>query len=353
MALRRASREDRQDAGIGASFLDVISALVIVAGGSIVLTRLIGFRASPYVVLAHAALPLFLLPVWFALAITAWRGQPIRFVLAALLCASYVMALLPAVRSYTQPSFAVGEVPASQQIKVFTSNVFVDNTKDFSRSVLDADADVLVFVEFAKPIEAVLKRSGVLNGYPYITDNGRDGVWRTGIYSRLPFASTPRVITVPGDPVPGTELISVSVRLKNETIVRVIGAHPVPLTVKGSDRAFAATIRLLQDEVRLARTEKSLMGGTPLVITGDFNGTRWLPVTGQLFDIGLTDTHEAMGYGLSASWPKTGWVPRFMRLDHAFFSGPISPISLADITLPGSDHAAFVATYAVGTQPSN
>jgi endonuclease/exonuclease/phosphatase (EEP) superfamily protein YafD len=355
MAFRRADRSDRADrqqAGIGASVLDVLSALIIVAGGAIVVSRLIGFRGFSYVVLAHAALPLIMLPVWLALTITGWRGQPIRFVLAALLCASYVMALLPAVRSYAQPTFAIGEVPAAQQIKIFTANVFVDNNKDFSRSVLDANADVLVFVEFAKPIEAVLKRSGVLNGYPYITDNGRDGVWRTGIYSRLPFASTPRVITVPGDPVPGTELISVSVRLENDTVVRVIGAHPVPLTVTGSDRAFAATIRLLQDEVRFARTEKSLMGGTPLVITGDFNGTRWLPITGQLFDIGLTDTHEAMGYGLSVSWPKTGWVPRFMRLDHAFFSGPIAPIALADITLPGSDHAAFVATYAVGTQPS-
>jgi endonuclease/exonuclease/phosphatase (EEP) superfamily protein YafD len=353
MHFRRRDRgQDRENDGLFVSFLDVVAAVILLFGALLVFSRIIGFRGSPYVVLMHAALPLTLLPVWFALAITGWRGQPIRFVLSALLCVSYVMAVVPAVRSHEKPAFALGVVPDEQKIRVFSSNVFVDNTKDFSRSVLDAQADVLIFSEFAKPIEAVVRRSGVLNGYPYITDNGRDGVWRTVIYSRLAFADTPRLISVPGDPVPGTEMISVNIKLRNGIVVRVIGAHPVPLTVKGSDRAFAATVRLLQDEVRTARFEKTLMGGTPLIIAGDFNGTRWLPVTGQLYDSGLTDVHEAMGFGLSVSWPKTGLAPRFMRLDHAFYSGLLAPIALRDITIPGSDHAAFAVTFAVGVQPA-
>ncbi len=338
---------------MGASLLDVLAAIIIVAGAITVFTRLIGWRGSTYAVLAQAALPLTLLPVWFALAITAWRGHPIRFAMSLLLCIVYGFSVYPAVRSQPAAAFASGVIDSARTVRVFSANVYVDNETDFSRQVLQQDADVLVFHELAKPIEAQLRRSGALNAYPYLAENGAEGTWRTVIFSRLKFANQPRQLAVSGSASPGCPLLAVDVTLDGGTTVRIIGAHPVPLTVKGSDTAFVNTVRILQDEALRARSEKTLVGGTPLIIAGDLNGTRWLPVTGQLFDNGLRSTHEAMGFGLSASWPRDmRLVPRFMRLDHAFYSGPIAPLTLRDVVIPGSDHAGFVATYVVGTDVS-
>jgi endonuclease/exonuclease/phosphatase (EEP) superfamily protein YafD len=344
--------DDREGQRPGSAFVDVLSALIIVVAALTLLTRVIGWRGSQYVVLMHAALPLTLWPVWVALAITAWRSQPIRFVLSALLCVAYGLSVYPALASYKPPAFAVGQPASGRQLRVFVSNVYIDNNDDIGPAILSARADVIVLTEFSKPIEAKLRRNGVFNGFGYIADNGGEGVARTLVYSKYPFAAAPRIINIPGSPVPGAPLIVADVQLVDGTAVRVIGTHPYPLTVKGADLAFTATVRALQDEVRRARAESTLMGGTPVVIAGDFNGTRWLPATGQLFDDGLTSTHEAMGYGLSASWPIGITVPRFMRLDHAFFSGPIAPISVADIEVPGSDHLAFVAEYVVAPPPA-
>lgn len=349
----RGGNRGGSDDSVGVSLLDVLAAVIITAGALTVFTRLIGWRGSTYAVLAHSALPITLLPVWLALAITAWRGHPIRFAMSLMLCIVYVFSVYPAVRSQPLSGFASGSIDTARTLKVFSANVYVDNETDFSRQILQQTADVFVFHELAKPIEAQLRRSGALNAYPYFAENGAEGTWRTVIFSRLPFATEPRSLSVSGSSGPGCPLVAVDVTLSGGTVVRIIGAHPVPLTVKGSDTAFVNTVRILQDEALRARSEKTLVGGTPLIIAGDFNGTRWLPVTGQLFDNGLRSTHEAMGYGLSASWPREmRFVPRFMRLDHAFFSGPIAPLSLHDVVIPGSDHSGFVASYVVGTDLS-
>lgn len=340
------------DDSVGSSLLDVLAAVIIVLGALLVFTRAIGWYGSPYVVLAHAALPLTLLPVWIALAITAWRGHPIRFALALLLCVVYGFSVYPALQRQDRSPLLSAGVETDRVIRVFSSNVYVDNESDFSQQILRQPADVFIFHELAKPIEARLRRSGALNGYPYFAENGAEGTWRTVVFSRLPFASQPRMIAVPGNSGVSCPLIAVDVKMKNGTVARVIGAHPVPLTVKGANIAFVNTTRILLDEALRARAEKTLVGGTPLVIAGDFNGTRWLPETGQLFDNGLRSTHEAMGYGLSASWPRGMRVPRFMRLDHAFYSGPISPIDLVDVVIPGSDHVGFLASYVVGVDAS-
>ncbi len=350
---RRPSRDDREDRTVAGSLIDVITAVIIAFAALTFFTRLIGWRGSQYAVLMQAGLPITLLPVWLALAFTAFRSQPIRFVLSVVLCAIYCFSLYPALTPYNKPDFALGEVAPDRQLRVFGVNVYVDNEQDVGQALLSSRSDVMVLTEFSKPMESKLRRAGVFNGFPYIADNGGEGVARTLVYSRFPFATVPRAINIPGNPVPGVPLVVAELLLPNQTKVRVIGVHPYPLTVKGADLAFMATIRALQDEVRRARAEQTLMGGTPAILVGDFNGTRWLPSTGQLFDDGLTSTHEAMGYGLSASWPKgLSVLPRFMRLDHAFFSGPIAPTSVEDIVVPGSDHQGFVAEYVVALPPA-
>jgi endonuclease/exonuclease/phosphatase (EEP) superfamily protein YafD len=334
---RRYDRGDRDTSVFGA-FADIICGLILVWAAAVWVSRLFGYTGVDLLVLGQAALPLTLWPVWLALAIAVWHGQPIRAAVSALLCVFYGFALLPALGTEEAPGFAA---EASAQLSVFAANVYVDNENDLSAMIRATDADVLVLTEFAKTVEAPLRRSGALAGYAHMAENGGEATWRTVILSRLPFASPPRIVGVPGDPTPGTPVIMADIQTAAGP-VRVVGAHPMPYTVDGADTAFASTTRLLRDEIRASR-------GVPLVVTGDFNGTRWLPSTGQLFDTGITSVHEARGFGLSASWPMLGSVPRFMRLDHMFFSDDLWPTRLTDVNVRGSDHVGMLTTFAIAS----
>jgi endonuclease/exonuclease/phosphatase (EEP) superfamily protein YafD len=332
---RRYDRSDRDTSVFGA-FSDIICALIVVWAAAILLSRLFGYTGVDVLILGQAALPLTLWPVWLALAISVWRAQPIRAAIAAVLCVFYGFALMPALGRDDPPDFAK---QATATLTVFSANVYVDNETDLSAMIAAADADVLVLTEFAKTVEAPMRRSGVLRGYPHQAENGGEATWRTVILSRFPFTQNPRIIPVPGETTPGTPLVIADVQAPTGPL-RVIGVHPMPYTVAGADTAFASTTRLLRDEIRASQ-------GIPLLIAGDFNGTRWLPATGQIFDTGLTSVHEATGFGLSASWPMLGAIPRFMRLDHMFFSDDMWPTRLSDIRVRGSDHVGILATFVV------
>jgi endonuclease/exonuclease/phosphatase (EEP) superfamily protein YafD len=317
---------------------DVVVGLVLASALSIILARTLSYTGVDLLVLGQAALPLSLLPVWFALAGAVWRGQPIRSVFCAVLCVYWVCALFPVWRAQQLTKDA--DAVTTAQLRILSANVYVDNESDLANTVVGARADVLVFTEFSKLVESRLRRSGALDSYPFVATNGAEATWRTAIYSKVPFVGDVRAVPVTGDPTPGVPLLVADLNVNGQT-VRIVGAHPMPLTVDGADRAFVATTRVIRDEVRAA-------GEGAVVVAGDLNGTRWLPATGELFDIGLRSAHETEGYGLSASWPMhQTLVRRFMRLDHLLYSKQLMVRSLADVSVPGSDHAASLATFAV------
>jgi endonuclease/exonuclease/phosphatase (EEP) superfamily protein YafD len=263
-------------------------------------------------------------------------------VAALLLCVVYVLSLWPATGTDPMPSWAVaGSSAGATALRVGASNVYVDNTNDLSNLVTDMGADVLVFTEFAKPVEALMQRSGSLDQFPYRSDNAAEGTWRTKIFSRYPFVGQPRIVPVPGTPSVGTPLLLVDIQLPSGGKARVIGVHPMPLTVSGARSAFNNTSSVLREELRVAQLE-----GVPLIAIGDFNGTRWLPQTGELFDAGYRSAHESGGYGLTASWPRVGPIPKFMRLDHALYVGAVEVRSVEDVTVIGSDHSAILVEFA-------
>jgi endonuclease/exonuclease/phosphatase (EEP) superfamily protein YafD len=119
----------------------------------------------------------------------------------------------------------------------------------------------------------------------------------------------------------------------NDVVVRVIAVHPAP-GLNDQYPAFLETMRVLREEVR--------QSPYPIVLAGDFNGSRWVPAVGELFGAGLTSAHEAMGYGLSSSWPEGGRVPIFMRLDQVLYNDRVAATHLNDAIVPGSDHRAIV-----------
>jgi endonuclease/exonuclease/phosphatase (EEP) superfamily protein YafD len=329
-------------AGPISALFDVVGGLSIAGSMFIVITRMLRWTTVDYVVLSHAVLPITLLPAWLGLAIAAARRQLGRSLLAGSLCLFYLVALVPALGSDPLPTFA--KVPLAQQerLTVFSSNTYVDNRSDLVATFNTSRADVFVLTEFDDAIEARLVAGGVFDEFPYVADNGANSTWRSVIRSRFPFDGPPRIIEVPGSPLAGTPLVAADIVIPNRAVVRVIAAHPAPLTVPGSDDAFRSTVRTL-----LAQTSQAQEDELAVVIAGDFNGTRWLWPTSDLFRGGLASVHEARGRGLSTSWPNFGGTPPFMRLDHVFFDGPIAAIEAVDVQVPGSDHEGIRATFVV------
>ena len=133
--------------------------------------------------------------------------------------------------------------------------------------------------------------------------------------------------------------------LPDGEFVRVVAVHPEPPLSSGASQAWD------QDLKTFGRLVADTGGDEPLVLVGDFNGTRWQPPFGHLLAGSLRDAHETMGMGLSFSWPvKKGLVP-FARLDHALHSDRLFPLAVTELADSGSDHRGFVAKFAIRRLP--
>jgi endonuclease/exonuclease/phosphatase (EEP) superfamily protein YafD len=310
--------------------VDAIVLCLLLAAVTIVATRFLSWSNASAVLLGQSAFPVVMLVAWAALVITVWRGQPIRAGLAILLCVAHLAALQPALRDHETPVWA----KQATTFRLVSSNVYFENTDpDLGPTLAGLQADVAVFCEFPDSIAKRLSNDGALDRFEFRATDGLSPT-NVAIYSRYPFVGTPRSIGLKTGP---EHLLAVDVNVRG-TIVRVIGVHPSP----GLDRghaAFLETMRVLREEVR--------QSPYPIVLAGDFNGSRWVPAVGELFGAGLTSAHEAAGHGLSSSWPVVSWGPIFMRLDHVLYSKDVSAVKVVDAVVPGSDHRAIVADLAL------
>jgi endonuclease/exonuclease/phosphatase family metal-dependent hydrolase len=89
----------------------------------------------------------------------------------------------------------------------------------------------------------------------------------------------------------------------------------------------------------------------PAVMTGDFNAGWWHPEMRRLMAAGgWRDAHQAVGRGLSCSWPTSQWNPLFkvhppfVRLDHALVNDGLRVLHAAGFDVPGSDHLGVEVT---------
>ncbi len=315
--------------------LDAIVLCLLLAAATIVATRFLSWSNASIVLLGQSAFPIAMLVAWVALVVTVWRGQPIRAGLAVLLCATHLFSLRPALHEHDVPAWA----KRAPTFRLVSSNVyFQNNDRGLGRALVGLRGDVVVFCEFQASIEDRLRREGALDRYGFHTSDGMTPT-NIAIYSRYPFANPPRLITLKK----GLERVLVADIMVEGVIVRVVAVHPAP-GLDSAHAAFLETMRALREEVR--------QSPYPVVLAGDFNGSRWVPAVGELFGAGLTSAHEARGFGLSGSWPQGGTVPMFMRLDHVLYSSDVASTRLVDAIMPGSDHRAIVVDLAVRSRGS-
>lgn len=327
------ARYEDDEESVWGVLVDIVTFAVLLGCGVLAATRFLSWSNAAFVILGQSAFPLAMLPVWFALAVTVWKAQPLRTVAAGLLCVIHLAAMRPAWGKDTIPAWTMESAESAESVgsfRLLSANIFLRNADpQLGASIAGLDPDVIVFAEFGPENEARLRAEGVFETLPFSVSDGPNSTNLT-VYSRFPFSSPPRTVPVPTDG--SNKVLIVDIDLGPQ-IVRLVGVHPPPGL--GSDHpAFLQTMRTLREEVR--------QSPHPIVLAGDFNGSRWVPAVGELLGAGLTSSHEALGYGLSASWPEGVVIPPFMRLDHVLYGDGVAAVKLSDVVLRGSDHRGIV-----------
>ena len=313
IAMQRVSR-----VAVPAGWVVVVPMLLLAA------SQVFGFTSWRLLAVLQALTPYLLLPS-IPLAGLAFWGK--RWGLGA---AATVVALVLATLSWSlffppgQPS-AAADAPSLQ---IRSANVLYDNPRldDAVSAVLTSDADVIVVTEYTERVHEAFLGSPLSDAFPYHLEATAGSVGGTGMWSRLPLEE------VPSPPTKFSTVIA-DVTLSDESVVRLVGAHPPTPT-----HDFDKWSHELDDLKQYAGT------GTPTVLAGDFNASWWHPGFRDLLAAGFRDAHQVRGAGFSVSWPTDRHLPAFVRLDHALVTDELVVEGVDDFDVPGSDHRGFDVT---------
>lgn len=298
----------------------------------VTISRSISSRPPPLLQALQAGLPVVMAVVPLALLGALVGRRWIQAVIALVLVATSWFAIHPALGRDPVPFWAA----SATELRIVSANVYFRNRTplEAARALYAEDADIVVVSELTPAFVSMATSVGfdtrythrVLDPMEPTTENSPTG--GLGLYSKFPFDD---VVRVGRDRAPFARVV-----LPDGQSIRILPVHAE------SPSTSARVSRWAVDLARLGRLVESTE--EPVMLVGDFNAARWQPAFGALLRRGLTDAHEAVGKGLSRSWPDR--FPIF-RLDHALYTNRIVARSVRDFSVPGSDHLAFVASFAV------
>jgi endonuclease/exonuclease/phosphatase (EEP) superfamily protein YafD len=305
---------------------ELIAWLTTAVAGLVMITQAWGWHGTRIVAVAQSLTPYLSIAVVGIAALAVWRRW-VELATTAIAVGVGAMALsIPLIAGGGQP----GADPGAVGLRIASVNLLYDNDRvaDVADVLLDADADVIVFIEYTAGHQEVLTAHQLAGRYGHRVERTAPGPEGIAIWSRRPVAET--------DPPP-THLDSLDLTVDHaDGSVRIVGIH-VPTPVNDFD-AWRRDLALVEQIGREA------VG--PTVVVGDLNATYWHPDFRDLLDAGFTDAHIAAGHGYATSWPTNRVVPPFVQLDHALTTDGLVSTEIADVPVPGSDHRGFVVTVA-------
>lgn len=277
----------------------------------------------------QAILPLVLAPAYALTVLCAISRRWLQAGIALVFSVIHWFSIAPALGKDVAPAW----VDSAPKVSILASNLFIENQlhDEVAKTIDDANADVVVLVEFTPATQDVITASPSLTKkYPYMEFVGRNTPTGSALLSRFPIDEVLRVTR--------HQTISGRLTLPDGQKFRVFAIHPMPpLANRALAEEWASDLETF--------TKYAVRSAEPVILAGDFNGTRWQPTFGKMLAAGLTDVHETVGKGLSTSWPMDRLVP-FVRLDRALVKDGFAT-EVRDFRMPGSDHGAFVATIAL------
>lgn len=190
-------------------------------------------------------------------------------------------------------------------------------------SVRTRGVSSLVLVEVTPSAWAGLRRAGLDTVLPHQVGAPRTGAGGSMVLSRHPL----RTVAVPGA-APGFAQPAARVSAPGGAYV-MRAVHTYPPT-GGLGHRWADQL------AELARWQRSVPSGEPLVLAGDFNASASHPGFRQVRD-GMTDALAATGAGWVRTWPREERIPPFVGIDHVLTRG-MPVVDAGTVRLPGSDH---------------
>nr|WP_285246281.1 endonuclease/exonuclease/phosphatase family protein [Pseudarthrobacter sp. efr-133-R2A-89] len=201
--------------------------------------------------------------------------------------------------------------------------------------VRDRRVDLLAVEEYTPALARRLTESGLDQVLPHRVAHAREGAGGAAIYSTYKLKES--------GVLPGTQftmpVASLELADDSRTALRVVAVH---------------TLAPVGDAVMQWRSDLSSVGRVdtgsgPLLLAGDFNATydhhefRSL-LSGNGRTRSLVDVAATLGARLAPTWPMRDYRLPGITLDHLVTSPEIRGSNYSVQRVPGTDHAAVVAT---------
>ena len=298
----------------------------------VVLARVLPFQVPYPLSAAEAEATWVLLLAWAGLALAVvlrHRRVAALFGVVALVHALWALEWVPRIEAGTRP--------AGTALRVVTANLLApEPSREAARALLATDADVIVVQELSDPWDATLREAGVYDAYPFrVTEPHalEENYFGIGILSRRPITSSEV-----------TPLVAARLPLARADLdvggatVRVYAVHTVP----PKDGALLALLER-QADVLAARMRRDTADArlAAVIVAGDFNASPTARVYRTMLATGVTEAHEAVGRGLTTTWPNGVFPYPPMRLDHVFVHGAYVS-RVRELDAGRSDHAPVV-----------
>ncbi len=310
----------------------VVAWAAIAVVGLVLLTELAGWCGLVIVAVLQALTPLLAGATVFAAIVGRIDDNWLLVAAALVATAGVAVAVAPVVRGRA----TVPDPAAAPTLRVFHGNLLYSNVRDpfaVATAILATRADVLALSELNPQQERALADLVAHDAYPYRIGHASRRADGMAIWSALPLAE---VVRIPDEPRDG---ITARVPVGDRAL-RLVFVHPSAPTEHGGLRRWRPSLPRIDSVGRSP--------GPPTLIVGDLNAAHWHPPLRRMLRSGWRDAHEAVGRGLSVSWPTDGrWPLPFVRLDHALLGPGVAALAVDDIAIPGSDHRAFVVTVTV------
>ena len=324
-----------------------------------VVARLLPVSISdlPFLPVITAVTPLYAATAVLALALTlaprAWRhrhaGRRIVRIVAVIALALEAAWTAP----LAMPSPRVEGIQAAGDtvsLRVMTCNVYkgAASAEDIVEAVRDQHVQVLTLQETTVEFVEQLEAAGIDEPLPYSERSSSDGVYGNGVWSAFPLADVASddigssASAMPAGTIEVTRPSGATARLR---VVSVHTCSPQP----GYWRLWRRSI----EEIGVVRTRLAADPGTSYVLMGDFNATydhapfREMLGEGETGGTTLHDAVREAGQGIVATWPAGAAVPPLCGIDHVVTSEDVAATDLETLAIPGSDHAALLATLTV------
>jgi endonuclease/exonuclease/phosphatase (EEP) superfamily protein YafD len=306
--------------------LHVLCWLAIATGAGWLGLQLLGDRLGRWTTAAQALTPWIVPWVIVAALVAAQLGRHAAALTATAVGLGFLVLTAPLAFPPELPSAARGERLTVLHANLLFSNPQID---DAITTILDADADVIALSELTPEFAAAIDASEIGERYPYRTLKPGRAAVGLGIWSRVPLTD--------GEALDGTTMtLATDVELDGRPLSLVL-AHPLPPLFDAERWRRETDAMVAMPGARRSRT----------LLVADLNVSYFHPPLRRWTRaMEMRNVHAALGEGFSVSWPTDEPVPPFVRLDHALVGSDVTATAIDDVTVPGSDHRAFVVTVA-------